>query len=42
MKRLDGLTSLVTGSNRGIGAGVARAFASQGANVIEHFRRCEM
>lgn len=37
MKRLDGLTSLITGSNRGIGAGVARAFASEGANVIVNY-----
>ncbi|MAI06546.1 MAG: 3-oxoacyl-ACP reductase [Alphaproteobacteria bacterium TMED87] len=37
MSKLDGLTALITGSNRGIGAGVAKAFASLGANVIINY-----
>ncbi|MEE2704591.1 MAG: SDR family NAD(P)-dependent oxidoreductase [Pseudomonadota bacterium] len=37
MSTLNGLTALITGSNRGIGAGVARAFASFGANVIINY-----
>lgn len=31
---LDGRTAVVTGAGKGIGAGIARAFAEQGANLV--------
>jgi len=36
MFRLDGKVALVTGSNRGLGAAIARAFAGAGASVVLH------
>ncbi|MDX2001121.1 MAG: 3-oxoacyl-[acyl-carrier-protein] reductase [Chitinophagales bacterium] len=37
MKLLEGKTALVTGASRGIGEGIARKFAEQGANVAFTF-----
>jgi len=36
MFRLDGKVALVTGSNRGLGAAIARALAGAGASVVLH------
>jgi 3-oxoacyl-[acyl-carrier protein] reductase len=37
MGRLDGKTALVTGASRGLGAGIALAFARQGADVAVNY-----
>ena len=37
MKKLSGLKALITGSNRGIGAGVAIAFAKEGADIAINY-----
>ncbi|MEW6074650.1 MAG: 3-oxoacyl-ACP reductase family protein [Planctomycetota bacterium] len=39
MGRLDGRIALVTGSSRGIGAAIARAYAREGATVVITYRR---
>ncbi|MBI3023314.1 MAG: SDR family NAD(P)-dependent oxidoreductase [Thaumarchaeota archaeon] len=36
--RLRGRTAVVTGSSRGVGAAVARAYASEGARVVVNYR----
>jgi len=34
MKKLEGRTALITGANRGIGLGIAKLFAQEGAHLI--------
>lgn len=37
MKRLEGKTAIVTGASKGIGAGIARELAAQGARVVVNY-----
>ena len=37
MKRLENKVALVTGSSKGIGAGIAKQFAHEGANVVVNY-----
>ncbi|MBK1882777.1 SDR family oxidoreductase [Luteolibacter pohnpeiensis] len=41
MKILDGKRALVTGGSRGIGAGIAKALAAEGASVVITYERSE-
>ena len=37
--RLAGKTAVVTGASKGIGAGIAKAFGKEGANVVVNYAR---
>ncbi len=37
MGKLSGKTAVVTGASKGIGAGIAKAFAAEGANVVVNY-----
>jgi 3-oxoacyl-[acyl-carrier protein] reductase len=37
MKKLEGKVAIVTGASKGIGAGIARAYAAQGAKVVVNY-----
>ena len=39
MGKLSGKTAVVTGASKGIGAGIAKAFAKEGANVVVNYAR---
>ena len=39
MGRLAGRTAVVTGASKGIGAGIAKAFGTEGANVVVNYAR---
>ena len=39
MGKLAGKTAVVTGASKGIGAGIAKAFGKEGANVVVNYAR---
>src|SRR4029077_8547843 len=39
MKRLDNKVAIVTGASKGIGAGIAKAFGTEGAAVVVNYAR---
>jgi 3-oxoacyl-[acyl-carrier protein] reductase len=39
--KLTGKTAVVTGASKGIGAGIAKAFAAEGANVVVNYARAK-
>jgi 3-oxoacyl-[acyl-carrier protein] reductase len=39
--KLTGKTAVVTGASKGIGAGIAKAFAKEGANVVVNYARAK-
>lgn len=41
MGKLTGKTAVVTGASKGIGAGIAKAFAKEGANVVVNYARAK-
>ena len=41
MGKLSGKTAVVTGASKGIGAGIAKAFAAEGANVVVNYARSQ-
>ena len=41
MGKLAGKTAVVTGASKGIGAGIAKAFAKEGANVVVNYARAK-
>lgn len=41
MGKLTGKTAVVTGASKGIGAGIAKAFGAEGANVVVNYARAK-
>ncbi len=41
MGKLAGKTAVITGASKGIGAGIAKAFAQEGANVVVNYARAK-